>query len=440
MEIVVTGCEREVVDRMARGSKDAGEKRFANALDQTLAALVDKAYPTPKAEVLAANAVEGVCKEFVRVVGRSVTAEQKRSWVALAHTSGSFESMLTELGEASSAQLRRGALIDAGLAGMLESTGWLLSPDQAAEIIGIAEAREGGTEPGVLGLDLSGWPVVKPARGSPAAEAGLRSGDTVLTVNDTDVSAIRSKTDVARLLAGFAGEKVTLTVKRGDETLTYQVRRVPRAAWMVRETLVAPGVVCIKIPSFEGSGVADKVGEILRKRVAERASAVILDLRDNPGGRPEEANGVADAFLDDKVLQIFEFRGGRRVAFKSNAGALGVRVFLLTNNQTGSGAEALAMALRDNGRGTIVGERTAGMLFGKEIVKLDDGRVIVFRTEPTILSPTGRDYSPGGIPPDVMVEDVEASGHDPVLEQAIKLASAGMGEGNRDRTGGDLGE
>jgi carboxyl-terminal processing protease len=440
MEIVVTGCEREVADRMARGGKDAGEKRFASALDQTLAGLVDKAYPAPKAEVLAANAVEGVCREFVRVVGGSVTAEQKRSWVSLAQTSGSFESMLKELEDGSSRQISRGALIDAGLAGMLESTGWLLSQDQAAEITRIVEGREIGTEPGVLGLDLSGWPVLKLAPGSPAAEAGLLSGDTVLTVNDTDVSAIRSRSDAARLLAGLAGEKVTLTVKRGDETLTYRVTRGARAAWMVSGTLVAPGVVCIKIPSFEGAGVADKVRGILRTRVSERTSAVILDLRNNPGGRPEEANGVADAFLDDKLLEIFEFRGGRRVAFKSNAGALGVRVFLLTNKQTGSAAEALAMALRDNGRGTIVGERTAGMLFGKEIVKLDDGRLIVFRTEPTILSPTGRDYSTGGIPPDVMVEDVEASGHDPVLEQAVKLASAGMGEGNLDRTGGDLGE
>ncbi|HUW82337.1 MAG TPA: S41 family peptidase [Phycisphaerae bacterium] len=422
MEVVVTGCEREVADRMARGGDDHADRQFANALDQTLATLVTKVYPQPKAEVLAANAVAAVCNEFERISERSVTADQKQSWIGLAHTSGSFEPMLKELEDSSAKPMSRRSLIDAGLMGMLESAGWLLSRDQVAELTSIVEARETGTEPGVLGLNLGGWPAVKPIPDSPAAKAGLLDGDTVLMVNDRNVSDITSGNDAAKLLAGSAGEQVKLTVRRQDRTFTYQVKRGPKAVWMVGQTQVAAGVVHIKIPSFEGSGVADKVRQILRQCASERMSAVILDLRNNPGGRPEEANGIADALLDDKRLQIFEFRGGRRVAFQSNAGALSLTVFVLTNSITGSGAEMLAMNLRDNKRATIVGERTAGALFGKDIQHLDDGRAVLFRTEPTILSPTGQDYSTAGVPPDVMVEDAKSSGRDLVLERAIKLA------------------
>jgi C-terminal processing protease CtpA/Prc len=83
----------------------------------------------------------------------------------------------------------------------------------------------------------------------------------------------------------------------------------------------------------------------------------------------------------------------------------------------------LAMALRDNDRGVIVGEATAGALFGKEIIKLKGGETILFRTEPTVLSPSGRDYSTGGIPPDVQVADRRGSGTDEILVRAIAASA-----------------
>ena len=141
------------------------------------------------------------------------------------------------------------------------------------------------------------------------------------------------------------------------------------------------------------------------------------------GGRAEEANAVADIFLDDKQLQLCVFRDGRRVVFKSNPGArIAARVILLTNKNTASAAEMLAMALHDNSRTIIVGEETAGALFGKDMAELAGGTTIFFRTEPTVLSITGHDYSMTGIPPDVRVRDSRSKEKDDILVHALELA------------------
>jgi C-terminal processing protease CtpA/Prc len=77
--------------------------------------------------------------------------------------------------------------------------------------------------------------------------------------------------------------------------------------------------------------------------------------------------------------------------------------------------------LRENGGGLLVGERTAGALFGKDLAELVGGQTIMFRTEPTVLSPTGRDYSLTGVPPDVEVPDDRGTDRDAVLSRALEL-------------------
>lgn len=82
----------------------------------------------------------------------------------------------------------------------------------------------------------------------------------------------------------------------------------------------------------------------------------------------------------------------------------------------------LALALRDNSAATIVGESTAGMLFGKDGAELTGGQTIIFRSEPTLLSPAGHDYSLGGILPDARVRDERSNEHDAILVRALELA------------------
>ena len=280
---------------------------------------------------------------------------------------------------------------------------------------------------GVLGLYLDGWPAVQVIAGTPAADAGLRTGDALLQIAGRSVAQTGTANDVMKLLAGPPGASIQLTMGRTGQQFTVQVKRVSLAAMRVKGDLVAPGVVSITIPPFEGSGIADRVKRIIQDRVVGgQARAVILDVRGNPGGRPEEANAVADISLDNKCLVIMRFRNGQRVAFRSHPGSLNVQVIVLTDGNTGSGAEMLAMALRDNGRAVIVGQTTAGALFGKDGEDVGDNQVILFRSEPTVLSPTGKDYSIAGIPPDVPVAGPKEQGKDEVLRLAVELAGRGI--------------
>jgi carboxyl-terminal processing protease len=321
----------------------------------------------------------------------------------------------------------RAQLVTAGLKAMLRATGWksasVLKGPEVEQIMKMAEARgTAGEERGVLGVKIDRWPVIEPVPGTPAAEAGLRDGDVVQRVEARDVAEIKTIAEALKALSGAAGTEISLTVKRGNETLTFKIRRAPLAAASIQASVVDSGVVYIRIPFFEGSGIGAKVKKFIGEHVTDATSEVILDVRDNPGGRAEEVNAVADIFLDEKYLQIFQFRNGKRIAFKSKPGALDVRVIVLTNRNTGSGAEMLALTLHDNHRATVIGQPTAGALFGKDFEKLDDDRMIVFRSEPTILSPTGNDYSETGLPPDIEVGESKGSGEDKILGRAIQLA------------------
>jgi carboxyl-terminal processing protease len=277
-------------------------------------------------------------------------------------------------------------------------------------------------EPGILGIRLDRWPVASVVPGSSAAEAGLRDGDILVTVDGTDTSSAEILPEQLKLLQGPAGAVSEFTVRRAGQTLTVAIKRASAAAARTHGQELEPGILLIKIPTFEGSGIAEKVKSSVESQKTVDRATVIIDLRDNGGGRPEEANAVADLFLSDRLLQVCEFRDGTRIAFKSHPGEMDRRVILLTNKQTGSAAEMLVMALRDNSRATAVGEATAGVLFGKDTAELVGGETILFRVAPTVLSPTGRDYSLTGIPPDVAVLATIDDDPDNTLSRALEIA------------------
>jgi carboxyl-terminal processing protease len=297
----------------------------------------------------------------------------------------------------------------------------VLSVSQAKRITEMLEVRTTPSrEQGMLGVDVGEWPTVRIVPDTPAARAGLRDGDVVLRVNGRDIAKTERAADGLKALGGTADATIHMTIRRGNEILAFEVHGASAAA-RVSMRAVGSGVVLIRIPSFEDSGIADRVKSLISTVVPTAASSVILDLRNNPGGRAEEANGVANVFLDEKILQIFEFRDGRRIGFKTTPGAIGVRVLVLTNRDTASAAEMLAIALHDNHRATVIGQPTAGYLFGKDFEKLTDGRIVVFRSEPTVLSPTGKDYSETGLTPDIEVAESKGGDDDKVLTRAIQV-------------------
>ena len=430
-EVFLTGREQAVVDSLVGRSREEQDRRYGGSLDQAFAVLLARAYPAPQPRALVHSTVASLGGEFRRQMSEEITAAQIESWVAAALETNSFQSALKDMEVRGGEHLDRRRLIEAGLRGMLKATGsgsaCVLTAAQAAELNRAVRNRKRPAEPGLLGIRLDGWPTVEVIPDMPAAEAGLQTGDKVLAVDGETVSRIDTGSGAAKVLRGPAGERVSLTVERGGRTLAFEVRRVPVAASKITTRLVEPGIARVTIPTFEGAGIGARARDMVRRQVDGGTSIVMLDLRDNRGGRPEEANALADVFLDGRILQVLEFRNGGRIAFRSNPGALDVDLIVLTNRNTGSAAEMLVLALQGGGRTAIIGERTAGTLFGKDIQELDDGHVILFRSEPIILSRSGKDYSETGVPPDIVVSDERRAGEDKILQRAVKLARSRIG-------------
>ena len=424
LEVYPIGSEQRVMDSLEASTPKVSVSPGLNILDSAYAAVMAKAYPKPGASSLAAKTVAAVCAEFRRQTGKELPAARGGSLSEAAARAGGFENVLRELQTESPQELDRDRLIEAGLTGMLsgpQPPAWLLGKNEAAQFQEMILARkEPKQEPGVVGLDVGNWPTVKVSPEGPAQDAGLQNGDVMVRVDGTDANSVRSLVEIKSLLAGPAGSTVTFTVRRDDQEKEFLVHRAGRSAMLVRTETLPPGILHISIPLLEGAGIARRVERLLAdSRTANRT--LLLDLRDNPGGRLDEANAIANLFLDGNLLEILEWREGRRIAFRAAAGRLPLRVLVLVNRQTGSSAEVLAMALRDNAAAVIVGEPTAGFLFGKEFEPLKDGRMLVIRTAPRILSPSGKDYVPGGVTPDIPVPD-EREGHDNILDQALRHA------------------
>ncbi len=428
VEVFLTGKEQALVERFVKKTDEPVHGQFSNALDHALAVLLAKGYPKPDVTRLARATVESLCKEFEQQTGGKTGVAQQDTWVSTVSRTKSFDSILKELGALGAKKADPNRLIEAGLNGMLTNSGWaaqcVLSKEQAEDLKQQMKARETATEErGLVGVKLDRWPAVEVVPDGPAAVAGVRNGDVVVAVNGKEVAEARTAQDARKILQGPPGSVVKLAVKRDSTTLTFDVTRGSAAAARVEARQVETNVLLITIPTFEGSGVADRVKRIIRAHTPDQRAVILFDLRDNGGGRPEEVNAVADIFLDDKMLWLCAFRDGRLIAFKSNPGArIAARLILLTNKNSASGAEILAMALRGNSRATLVGEETAGALYGKDMAELVGGKTIFFRTEPTVLSITGHDYSMTGIPPDVRVRDSRSSGNDDILLRALELA------------------
>ncbi|MBI5821581.1 MAG: PDZ domain-containing protein [Verrucomicrobia bacterium] len=423
VEVFLTGKEQAIVERFVKKVDEPVHDRFPNALDHALAVLLAKSYPKPDVTRLARATVESLCREFERQTNGKTATAQQETWVSAVSQTGSFDSILKEFVSLAPATTDQNRLIDAGLNGILTNAGWVLSKDQIEDVKRMAKARETATEErGFVGLRLHRWPVVELVSGGPAADAGVRNGDVVVAVNGKGVAEASTTQDALKILQGPVGSVARLTVKRDGMMLTFDVTRAGSAV-RVEARQIEPHVLLITLPTFEGAGIADRVKRMIQGRTNDQRAVIVFDLRDNVGGRPEEANAVADMFLDGRLLQILAFRDGRLVAFTSHPGArTAARLILLMNRNSASGAEMLAMALRDNSKATLVGEETAGALFGKDMAELVGGKTIFFRTEPTVLSITGRDYSTTGIPPDIQVRDSRSKEKDDILLRALELA------------------
>jgi len=247
--------------------------------------------------------------------------------------------------------------------------------------------------------------VASPIEGSPAARAGVESGDVVIAVNGKSVRE-EDTSEVIERIKGEEGSEVELTVRRGDEERDFTLERTqidsPSASWA---RITGSDVALIQLTSFSDDSAEelDKAFEEARDAGARR---FVLDLRDNPGGRLDQAVGMAGIFLKPgKVVYIRKEAGGKRekVEVEDGADPTDAPVAVLVNGGTASSAEILSGALRDNDRATVIGTTTYGTGTVLSEFTLSDGSALLLGVAEW-LTPNGDFIRETGIDPDVRVK------------------------------------
>ncbi|HEY3071565.1 MAG TPA: S41 family peptidase [Candidatus Limnocylindrales bacterium] len=311
--------------------------------------------------------------------------------------------------------LDSGTLTYGAIRGMVDSVGdtghtTFLSPDELA-------AQKSSLSGSVTGIGvrlsvLGGVPIIQSViPNGPAAKAGLRSGDTIEAVDGTLVEG-KSLDQISGLIRGQPGTDVKLRIGREgvraplDFTLTRAKVEVPAVSWaMVPGTTVAD----VFLEEFS-QGATDEVKKAIGEARDAGAKAVILDLRQNPGGLADEAVGVTSQFLTSGNVYQERDRNGhvKAVPVQSGGVAPDLPLSVVVDNGTASSAEIVAGALQDAGRAKVVGERTFGTGTVLHEVDLSDGSALLIGVVEW-LTRNGRQIWHVGIPPDKEVP-LSASG------------------------------
>jgi carboxyl-terminal processing protease len=251
--------------------------------------------------------------------------------------------------------------------------------------------------------------VVSPFEGSPAADAGIRSGDVIASIDGIPVNPTALADTIGRM-RGKEGTTVKIGILRegSAEPLQFTLKRSRVALHSVKSELPEPGFGYVRIAEFSETTGADTVGALraLRKRNGGALKGLVLDLRNNPGGVLEAAVAVADAFLDGGLIVSAK---GRTPESKFEMSATpgdelnGAPIVVLVNGGSASAAEIVAGALKDHKRAKLMGRTTFGKGSVQTVMPLAGDRAIKLTTS-LYYTPSGVSINHRGIAPDIELE------------------------------------
>jgi carboxyl-terminal processing protease len=301
-----------------------------------------------------------------------------------------------------------------------------LSPSQYRELV---EMQAGGYA-GIglaLGDDPRGLVVQASIPGLPAREAGIRPGDVITTVNDTDLRQV-SYLDAVDMMHGAPGSPVKLEILRQGiaDPLLLTLERQPVTLTRVTSHTIGSGsraVVVIRVPAFS-EGTARAVRRSVQAAHARGAQAVVLDVRGNLGGLLSEAVGVARVFIDQGVIvgTAGVHEPGQLLVADGTA-VRSPRVVVLTDGTTASAAEVMAGALQQahlRPRAVVVGSRSFGKGTVQAVHPLPGGGALKLTVAMLRLA-DGTPLDGVGVIPDIPAVDRPATDVDEVIQAVLRL-------------------
>lgn len=253
--------------------------------------------------------------------------------------------------------------------------------------------------------------VVSPIDDTPAAKAGIQSGDLIFALDGEPVQGLTLQEAVDRM-RGKVGSTIKISVRRAsvkepfDLTLTRETIKVKSVRFRLEGD-----VGYIRVTSFteqSTSGVLDAI-EKIKKEAGSKLKGYVLDLRNNPGGLLDQAISMSDAFLEKGEIVSVKARKAEDVQrWNAKAGDVtgGLPIVVLVNGGSASASEIVAGALQDHRRAIILGTRTFGKGSVQTIMQVTGGGAIRLTTA-LYFTPSGRSIQKEGIKPDIEVEQAK---------------------------------
>ena len=275
-----------------------------------------------------------------------------------------------------------------------------------------------------VGMEDGFVKVVSPIEDTPAWRAGLKSGDLIIKIDDTNVKGL-TLGDAVKRMRGKPKTKILLTVVRQGESepLVFTIIRDIIQIQSVKSEVLENSVAYVRITQFqEKTGL--KLAEALKKRFSEidnNVDGIILDLRNDPGGLLNSAVAVTSAFIPENTLVVYTEGRVRNSSMKLfsrpehylRSGSKNyladlpektktVPMVVLINNGSASASEIVAGALQDHSRAVIMGTQSFGKGSVQTILPLNNGTAIKLTTA-RYFTPKGRSIQAKGITPDIVV-------------------------------------
>src|SRR5271157_2394337 len=247
--------------------------------------------------------------------------------------------------------------------------------------------------------------VISPQDGSPAAQAGIRPGDVIFSIDKEPVYDL-SLGEAEQKLRGPAGSEVQLTLRRGaDKPIDLTLTRGAYKLQTVVGRVVAGNIGYLRIAGFDGgtqTALAAAVQD-LRQKTSSKLIGFILDLRNNPGGAFDAAVAAADAFIDKGDIVVVKGRkpsSVKRISATPGDLAKGLPIVALVNGGTARETEFVAGALQDNRRAVLLGTQTFGESSIESLIPLP-GNGAIRLTTARFMTATGREIQGKGLEPDL---------------------------------------
>ena len=321
-----------------------------------------------------------------------------------------FSEVLDKINKEYVDEVNQGKAMDAAINGVLQSLdpySAYMSPEMFDNMQTETTGEFGGL--GIeVGMEAGVIKVISPIDNTPASRAGIKAGDYIVKINETQVQG-KSLTEAVELMRGPVGTDIEITVRRvgKKKAIIFNITREIIEIESVKSKILDDKIGYLRLTSFNENSseqIKNKIKEIKKDK---KIKSYILDLRNNPGGLLSQAIRISDFFLDyGEIVSTKSRKSAENRKWFSKKGDLidGKTLIVLINYGSASASEIVAGALKDHKRAILVGENSYGKGSVQSIIPLNNKGAIRLTISKYYL-PSGKSISEVGVTPDIIVEE-----------------------------------